>query len=71
MTTLRKRFTATLQKSGDNKGAWTYVVRALADAVEISPPGGPDRRDALRDALPHLVELETRPDLKRASDLAS
>jgi Domain of unknown function (DUF1905) len=26
MTALRKQFTATLQKSSDEKGSWTYVV---------------------------------------------
>jgi hypothetical protein len=33
MSTLSKRFDATLQKSSPNKGAWTYVV--MPDSVEF------------------------------------
>jgi hypothetical protein len=33
MTTMLKEFTAQLRKSGDNKGAWTYVK--MDDSVEF------------------------------------
>lgn len=40
MTTLDKRFTATLEKS-PAKGAWTYVV--MPDSVTTSAPVGSSR----------------------------